>query len=182
MVQKRNGLGVGWLLFGLIFWVAGCGGETVSPPAPKAGEPQAVTKKVEAVKEAKKEPEKKTEPEYQYNPSGRPDPFKPFIQLTPAKELVRRTPLTPLQKFDISQLKLVAIISKPEGNIAMVEDSKGRGYFVKKGTDIGKNDGKITKILKDRIIIEELYSDVWGQIKKSEVILYLYKIEEGEES
>ncbi|MBM4347472.1 MAG: pilus assembly protein PilP, partial [Deltaproteobacteria bacterium] len=95
---------------------------------------------------------------------------------------VRTAPLTPLQKYDISQLKLVAILSTPEGNIALVEDSTGRGYFVKRGTEIGKNDGKVTKILKDRIIIEELYSDVWGQTKKNEVYLLLHKIEEGGES
>jgi type IV pilus assembly protein PilP len=71
--------------------------------------------------------------------------------------------MTPLQKFEISQLKLVAIISLPEGNIALVEDGTGKGYFVKKGTLIGKNDGKVTKILKDKVLIEEVYQDVLGQ-------------------
>ena len=173
---------VGWVIFGLLFFVASCGGGPVSPPPQKGGAP-AVAKKVEPVKVAdQKEPEKKEEPEYQYNPAGKPDPFKPFIQLTPIREGIRTTPLTPLQKYDISQLKLVAIIAAPEGNIALVEDSTGRGYFIKRGTEIGKNEGKVTKILKDRIIIEELYLDVWGQAKKSEVSLFLHKIEEGGES
>jgi len=183
MFRKRDKFGMVWLVFGLAFIVASCGGGTVAPPPPKGGAPQAVAKKVEPAKvEEKKEPEKKEEAEYQYNPTGKADPFKPFIQLTPVRELVRTAPLTPLQKYDISQLKLVAILSTPEGNIALVEDSTGRGYFVKRGTEIGKNDGKVTKILKDRIIIEELYSDVWGQTKKNEVYLLLHKIEEGGES
>ncbi|MDI6763566.1 MAG: pilus assembly protein PilP [Thermodesulfobacteriota bacterium] len=174
---------VGWVICGLLFFVASCGGESVPPPPPKGGVPKAVAKKVEPVKVAdQKEPEKKEEQEYQYNPTGKPDPFKPFIQLTPIREGIRTTPLTPLQKYDISQLKLVAIIAAPEGNIALVEDSAGKGYFVKRGTEIGKNEGKVTKILKDRVIIEELYLDVWGQAKKSEVSLFLHKIEEGGES
>jgi type IV pilus assembly protein PilP len=170
-------------VLGFTLIVASCGERTVVPPPPKGGTPQAAAKKVEPAKvEDKKEPGKKEEPEYQYNPAGKPDPFKPFIQLTPVRELARTAPLTPLQKYDISQLKLVAIISTPDGNIALVEDSTGRGYFVKKGTEIGKNDGKVTKILKDRIIIEELYPDVWGQAKKNEVSLFLHKIEGGGES
>jgi type IV pilus assembly protein PilP len=174
---------VGWVICGLLFFVAGCGGGTVSPPPPKGGDPKIAAQKVEPVKVAdQKEPEKKEEPEYQYNPAGKPDPFKPFIELTPVREKVRTTPLTPLQKYDISQLKLVAIISSPEGNVALVEDTAGRGYFIKRGTEIGKNEGKVTKILKDRVIIEELYLDVSGQAKKSEVPLFLHKMEEGGES
>jgi len=173
---------VAWVIFGLLFFVAGCGGESISPPPPKGGAPKSVAKKVEPIKAAEqKEPEKKEE-EYQYNPAGKPDPFKPFIELTPVRAKARTTPLTPLQKYDTSQLKLVAIISTPEGNVALVEDSAGRGYFIKRGTEIGKNEGKVTKILKDRIIIEELYLDVLGQEKKSEVPLFLHKIEEGGES
>jgi type IV pilus assembly protein PilP len=171
------------VIFGLLFFVTSCGRESVPPPPPKGGVPKVVAKKVEPVKVAdQKEPEKKEEQEYQYNPAGKPDPFKPFIELTPVREKVRTTPLTPLQKYDISQLKLVAIISSPEGNVALVEDTAGRGYFIKRGTEIGKNEGKVTKILKDRVIIEELYLDVSGQAKKSEVPLFLHKMEEGGES
>ncbi len=183
MFQKSKPYRIGGLVLGLFFLMAGCGGETVSPPSIKKGSAKALPSKVEPAKIAeKKEPEKKEEPEFQYNPLGKPDPFKPFIELTPVRERVRTTPLTPLQKYDISQLKLVAIISTPEGNVALVEDSTGRGYFVKRGTEIGKNEGKVTNILKDRIIIEELYEDVFGKVKKSEVPIFLHKIEEGGET
>ncbi len=130
----------------------------------------------------KKEPEKKEEAEYTYNPLGKPDPFKPFIQITPAKEYSRNVPQTPLQKYEISQLKLVAIIITPEGNIALVEDSAGKGYFLKKGTEIGKNDGKVKKILKNKVIIEEVYEDTFGQKKINEISLFLHRVEEGGES
>jgi type IV pilus assembly protein PilP len=162
--------------------MGGCGGGTppISPPS-KAKSSAVEKKKEEPTKVAeKKEPEKKEEAEYSYNPAGKPDPFKPFIQLASARGT--RTALTPLQRFDISQLKLVAIISAPGGNVALVEDVTGKGYFLKKGTWIGKNDGKVTKILKDKVIIEEVYQDIFGQTKTNEISLSLHKVEEGGES
>lgn len=179
--NKNTVLGV-TLLIAFIFLIGGCGGGTPPSSLPVKTKASAVAKKEAPLKvPEKKEPEKKEEAEYSYNPAGKPDPFKPFIQLTPVRE-ASRGPLTPLQKFDISQLKLVAIISTPEGNIAMVEDATGKGYFLKKGTWIGKNDGKVTKILKDKVIIEEVYQDVFGQRKTNEISLSLQKIEEGGES
>ena len=70
----------------------------------------------------------------------------------------------------------------PEGNIALVEDSAGKGYFLKKGTEIGKNDGKVKVIFKDKVVIEEIYEDIFGQKKMNEVSLFLQRTEEGGES
>jgi type IV pilus assembly protein PilP len=184
--QERNRRDHGWIagLIAFLFLIGGCGGETPSPSfPPKAKSPAAEKKKEEVAKVAeKKEPEKKEEKEFSYNPAGKPDPFKPFIQLTAVREASRNVPLTPLQKYEVSQLKLVAIISLPEGNIALVEDATGKGYFVKKGTLIGKNDGKVTKILKDKVVVEEVYQDVFGQTKTNEISLLLHKAEGGGES
>lgn len=143
---------------------------------PKKAEP---AKSVAATKPEEKVEKKPGEEEYTYNPAGKPDPFKPFIQLAPVKE-ARNIPLTPLQKYEISQLKLVAIISTADGtHMALVEDATGKGYFLKKGTEVGKNDGKVTKILKDRVIIEEVYQDISGQTKVNEIPLFLHRSEEG---
>ena len=170
-----------------LFFVSGCGGGTAPPPAaPKAKTPAAEAKKTLPVQAAekveKKEVAKKEEPEFSYNPAGKADPFRPFIQLTPEK-MAKSGFLTPLQKYDISQLKLVAIITLPEGSVALVEDQQGRGYFLKRGTAIGRHDGKVKAIQKDRVIIEEAYSDVLGQAKVNEISLFLHRPpEEGGES
>ena len=160
-----------------LFFMAGCGGSPPPSSPPQKGKSPAVEKKKgEPAKVAeKKELEKKEETEYAYNPVGKPDPFKPFIQLTRGPS---SGPLTPLQKYEISQLKLVAIISSSEGNVGLIEDSAGKGYFLKKGTVIGKNDGKVTKILKDKVIIEEVYQDIFGHKKTQEISLFLYRQEE----
>jgi type IV pilus assembly protein PilP len=173
------------VLIAFLLSLAGCGGGTTSSSLPQKTKSASLEKKAaeaQAVKVAeKKEVEKKEEAEYTYNPVGKVDPFKPFIQLTSVRGS-RGVPLTPLQKYEISQLKLVAIISTPEGNIALVEDSVGKGYFLKKGTAIGKNDGKVTRILKDKVIIEEIYEDIFGKPKTNEISLFLHRLEEGGES
>ncbi len=161
----------------------GCGGSSPPSSLPQKGKSPAIAKKVESTKVTeKKEGVKKEEAEYVYNPLGKPDPFKPFIQMTPSKTYSRNVPQTPLQKYEISQLTLVAIIMTPEGNIALVEDSAGKGYFLKKGTEIGKNDGKVKQILRDKVIIEEVYEDFFGQKKMNEISLFLHRVEEGGES
>jgi type IV pilus assembly protein PilP len=170
-------------LIAFLFLMGGCGGGTppASPPL-KTKSPAVEKKKQEPTKVAEKKEEKKEEVEYSYNPAGKSDPFRPFIQLASVRSGSRAV-LTPLQKFDISQLKLVAIITAPGGNIALVEDVTGKGYFLKKGTWIGKNDGKVTKILKDKVIIEEVYQDIFGQTKTNEISMFLQKeLEEGGES
>jgi type IV pilus assembly protein PilP len=174
-----------FLSIAFLFLLTVCGGGAPPPSPPAKGKtPLAEKKKVEPAqiveKVEKKEPEKKPE-EFAYNPVGKPDPFKPFLQLTD-KGTVRRAHLTPLQKYDISQLKLVAIITSPQENIALVEDTQGKGYFLRKGTIIGSNDGKVKQILKDRVIIEEVYQDIFGQTKANEISLFLHRAEEGGES
>jgi type IV pilus assembly protein PilP len=172
------------LSMAVLFFATGCGGSSPPSPLPQKGKSPSVEKrKVEPVKVAeKKELEKKEEREYTYNPVGKPDPFKPFIQIIPAKQYSRSIPLTPLEKYEISQLKLVAIITTSEGNIALVEDATGKGYFLRKGTAIGKNDGKVKKILKDKVIIEEVYEEISGPKKINEISLFLHQVEEGGES
>ena len=110
-----------------------------------------------------------------YDPSGKRDPFRPFIEMqTPVKPSDERIPLTPLQKYDLSQLKLVAILVGKEGGRAMVEDSEGKGYIITKGTYIGRNFGKVKIITKNLVIIEEQYKDYLGNIKPKEIEFRLH--------
>lgn len=105
-----------------------------------------------------------------YNPEGKLDPFEPLFKkervslAVGKKKIKRRKPLTPLERVNLSQLTLVGIIQAPSGNRALVQESSGKGYVVKKGTYIGTNSGKIIQILKDRIIIEEESEDIYGKV------------------
>lgn len=104
-----------------------------------------------------------------YNPKGKIDPFEPLFREKPTIALVKkkrqkRVPRTPLEKIDLSQLKLVGIILASSGNKALVEESNGKGYVIKKGTYVGTNAGKVVQIEKDKVIVAEEYEDVLGNV------------------
>jgi type IV pilus assembly protein PilP len=104
-----------------------------------------------------------------YNPKGKIDPFEPLFREQPSVAMVKkkhkkRIPRTPLERIDLSQLKLVAIILASSGNRALVEESTGKGYVIKNGTYVGTNAGKVVKIEKNKVIVAEEYEDVLGNV------------------
>lgn len=128
-----------------------------------------------------KEGEQDINSSYVYDPTDKRDPFKPFIAMqTPLRPTDEEIPLTPLQKYDLSQLKLVAILIGTGEDKAMVEDSEGKGYIVKKGVYVGRNFGKVKAVLKDRVIIAERYKDYTGKVREKEIVLRLHSPGEGE--
>jgi type IV pilus assembly protein PilP len=119
-------------------------------------------------------PAKKAEPSggLRYSPAGRRDPFEPL----PLKVKAGRRPrenLTPLERYELGQLRLVGIVWDVKDPRAMVEDAAGLGYIVKVGTPIGPNDGKIRAIKPHEVIIEEGYVDFYGARKVRQVSMRL---------
>jgi Tfp pilus assembly protein PilP len=115
-----------------------------------------------------------------YDPTGKTDPFKPLFRVQhgfakKSKKKIKRVPRTPLERIDLAQLKLVGIILASSGNRALVEESTGKGYVIKKGTYIGTNGGKIIKIQKEIVYVEEKFEDVFGKIQSRQRELKLPK-------
>jgi type IV pilus assembly protein PilP len=117
-----------------------------------------------------------------YDPSGKIDPFAPIFKEVPTvpmesaeKKIVRRRPLTPLEKIDLSQLKLVGVIRAESGNHAMVEDATGKGYVIKTGSYVGIYGGRVVQIERDRVFVEEEVEDIFGKISVSRKELKLQK-------
>ncbi|HEY7166764.1 MAG TPA: pilus assembly protein PilP [Candidatus Binatia bacterium] len=100
------------------------------------------------------------------------DPFRPYT-VTSRASARRRENLSPLEKYELGQLKLVAVIWNTKEPTAMVEDAAGLGYLVKVGTPIGPNDGKVKTIKRDGIVIEESTTDLYGVTKKQESTMRL---------
>ncbi len=125
---------------------------------------------------------------YAYILEGRPDPFKPFISEKAAAAIPISIPdrilepdraaLSGLQLFEPGQLTLVAIVVAEEYDFAMVEDTIGKGYVVRKGTKVGKR-GQVTRIDSNKVIIEETAFTQTGKKLTSNVVMLLKK--EGEE-
>jgi type IV pilus assembly protein PilP len=119
-------------------------------------------------------PQKKNEiapPVHVMKPDGR-DPFRPMTLKTTASSRSREN-LSPLERLDIGQLRIVGIVWDVKEPRAMVEDSAGLGYTVKVGTPIGSNDGRVKVIRRDQIIIEEVYEDAYGARKKRDIAMRL---------
>lgn len=103
---------------------------------------------------------------FSYDPKGKPDPFKPFVDAELALRKLKeaqlkkqvqkqRLPLSPLQQVGIEQFKLVGIGGNEKGRTAVVQDMAGKYYTLSIATPIGMNNGKVAKILKDRVVVEE---------------------------
>jgi type IV pilus assembly protein PilP len=104
-----------------------------------------------------------------YDGTGKIDPFEPLVRENPVlvkkKKDKKRIPRSPLERIDLSQLKLVGIILASSGNRALIEESSGKGYVIKKGTYIGLNSGKVVKIIKEKVVVEEEFEDLFGKSK-----------------
>lgn len=144
--------------------------------------PQSTETKAPDVAEGKI-PDVKTAPTYKYNPIGKPDPFRPFIELAPSpkKNVAPRTmAISPLQRANINDFRLVGVSSDDHHRIAMVQDVKGRAYPIFLGTYIGQNGGRVVEILPDRIIIEEKMKAADKKAKAKRLTMKLRK-DEGED-
>jgi type IV pilus assembly protein PilP len=111
-----------------------------------------------------------------YDPAGRRDPFRPprANQTTAAGEIK-----SPLQRYDLGQLKLVAVIYQANEPRAVVEDDAGLGYIVKVGTSIGANGGAVKAIEQGKVRVQEESVDFYGDRQTSEVVMELATEERG---
>jgi type IV pilus assembly protein PilP len=109
-----------------------------------------------------------------YSAEGRINPFAPLItqkEEEPPLDSTGPAPvperiLTPLEKLDYSQIRLVAIVEKGRERIAMVEETGGsnKGYIIRLGTFVGQNGGKVVSIGSDRIVVEETVRNFKGEL------------------
>jgi len=100
---------------------------------------------------------------YVYTPIGKRDPFKSYFAMMLPEKGTRQGPIGPLQKFEIGQLSLVAIIWGISNPRAMVETPDKKGYIIKRGTLVGRNWGKVTEIKRDQVVVSEEYRGVDGR-------------------
>ncbi len=113
---------------------------------------------------------------YSYNPTGKPDPFRPLVEAKPqniaAKEGKKKDELSmfPLQRDETENYKVVGIAGDKDHRVAIVEDAGKKFYPLVIGTHIGLYKGRVIEILADRVIVEE-----YPTKKAKRVILKLRK-------
>lgn len=143
------------------------------PPKAAAVQPKPVQKQVSSVLRLP------SPPLNQFDFSNKKDPFKPFmvVKAEPKKspeslKKALRNSL-PIHSFDVSQFKLIGIITGGRENQAMVTDPDGKGYVLKVGMLIGKNDGRISAISSSGVDILEQFKDDNGRVRKENIKLTL---------
>lgn len=122
---------------------------------------------------------------FTYQLDNRADPFYPFISkekavqaqedkiIDPSESEV----LTGLRLLEPGQLKLVAVMSTPGGQIAMAEDVTGKGYLLREGMLIGRR-GEIIQIAEGRVAIKEISKTQSGRILEKDIVMTLKKDDE----
>lgn len=146
--------------------LAGCQ-QGNTPPQPQQAPPAQVKKEPPQQEAAPASVEVKEEKKEAVVETRRRNPFKSFIVKATERAAVI-VPKTPLQKYEVEQLKLVAIIWGINNPIAMVETPDGKGYKLKKGDLIGNRDGRVKRIEKDRVVVEEQSTEASGEVRVSE--------------
>lgn len=107
-----------------------------------------------------------------YAAAGRRDPFRPLSMLrAPGPQPME--PRTPLERYELAQLRLVGVVRQVDPPRAMVEDSAGLGFILTPGTPIGRDGGVVSEIGEREVLVEECYTNVIGEQHCQKIALSL---------
>lgn len=120
---------------------------------------------------------------YTYDPTGRRDPFMPFgttsvlAQPMPMGPSVPATLLPPsensLTLFDLTQLRVVAIVWDVKDPKAMIMDPKGKLHMLHKDSAIGRNNGFVYAIREGEVVVIEPTLTESGSQSAASRVMYL---------
>lgn len=108
---------------------------------------------------------------YTYDPKSRRDPFQSLTRLVKIDKT--RLELPPLQRVQLSDLKLLGIMWGGYGYYGLVRTPDGKGYTVKEGMLMGTNNGVISTITDKAIIVSEPSIDVTGNKSTKDIEILL---------
>ena len=116
-----------------------------------------------------------------YDKTGLRDPFRSFEWERREQDLAAQDNMMggPLEQFDVSQVSVIAVVWKTGSARALVEDPAGQSYIIGKGTRIGKNDGMVTEINDNIVVVNETYEDYLGKITKKDIEMRIRRSEGG---
>jgi type IV pilus assembly protein PilP len=115
---------------------------------------------------------------YLYDPRSRRDPFLSIAKLYKVSQ--SRAELPPLQRVELSDIKLVGVVSDTSGYYGLVVTPDGKGYTVRAGTMMGTNNGKIKAVSEQKLIVAEPTMDYTGKMTTREIEI-LQRPKEGAE-
>lgn len=141
----------------LLMLLTACGSEFVVEPLPASQTPAAPAAPAPAPEEAAAPAAEQPTRDYVYTSIGKRDPFRSVFDDVGGEEAIRQaeTILGPLQAFDVNSFTVSAVVWGISSPTAMVQAPDGKTHIVKVGTLMGRNWGRVIKILRDGIVILE---------------------------
>jgi type IV pilus assembly protein PilP len=128
-------------------------------------------------------PEIKVIEPFVFNPEGLRDPFRPLEQPEQADgtDVSKGSGIRPdttrrkeeLEAFPLDGLKMVGTVAMNSSLWGLVKASDGTTYRVQAGNYMGKNHGKIMRILDDKIELMEIVPDKPGTWREQQASLVL---------
>jgi type IV pilus assembly protein PilP len=163
------------LLVAAVALLAACGGS--KPAEARPGDPALVAAaQPAAAAQPPPAPNKADAPEWAYTSVGKRDPFRSFLaENVGGGAGARARCATPLGRFELDQLKLVAVITGLEDPVAMVEAPSGVGYAVRRGACIGKNGGAVAAVRSGELVVSEWAMRADGTRDRTQTVLRLPK-------
>ncbi len=173
------------LAFALMLGLVGCGDESetsssapakVVRKAPQAAAPPVPSAKAPEAEEAAASADDAEEVINTYIAEGKRDPFRAFRFKQPEK---LDTPAGPLADFDLAQLVVLGVVWNTKNPRALVSDPEGRSFVLRRGSPIGKNNGRVIRIADDVILVQEKFVDFEGTVSTKDVEMRIRKSQGG---
>ena len=117
---------------------------------------------------------------FHYSGGGGRDPFASYVlRMRDIERRSKEADATPLERFDLTQLQLQAIIWGSDRARALVLDPSGKGYVIGVGSPIGKNDGRVVRIAANVVLVKETYVDFRGRATTKDIEMRLSGAAQG---
>lgn len=152
---------------------AACGSKK---PPPRAAPPVPAAPVAAAAGASDSGPAAAPAREWVYSSVGKRDPFRSFLDELEASRGGLVTPCkTPLGRFELEQLRLVAVVTGLADPVAMVEAPNGVGYSLRRGACLGKNGGVVAAVRSGEVVVNEWAIKADGSRDRTRTILKLPK-------
>jgi len=112
---------------------------------------------------------------YEYGGLARRDPFAPLLS---KREAGKDKGISPLETYDVNEIKVIAILWAKTKYYAVLSLPDGKSYTVTDGAKVGTRSGVISKIVKDSMVIKERVRDARGVMNPRDTVLRLRGEEE----
>jgi len=117
--------------------------------------------------------------DFTYDRIGLRDPFRTYEMEEKSRRAELGADSGPLEQYDVNQMSLLAVVWNTGSARALIQDPSGKSYIIGSGTRIGKNNGRVTAIDDNLVVVNETYVDFLGQETTKDIEMRIRRSEGG---